>query len=162
MKNTSYPHLKKYLKKVLTFQKSYDIINISNETSKLNLKKEVYFMEKKMTRVEMFNAIKAIPAVAENEDMVEFLDHQIELASKKSVRKADKEKLAENEVIKTELLSVLTENGDTVTNIMKKSDVFMGMPTLTSQRITSLLSALVAEEKAINYKEKGKSYYKLA
>ena len=119
-------------------------------------------MEKKMTRVEMFNAIKAIPAVAENEDMVEFLDHQIELASKKSVRKADKEKLAENEVIKTELLSVLTENGDTVTNIMNKSDVFMGMPTLTSQRITSLLTALVAEEKAINYKEKGKSYYKLA
>ena len=126
-------------------------------------------MEKKFTKAETFGIIKDIvnktdmnESVITKDEVMAFLDRQIELASKKSVRKVDKEKLAENEVIKTELLSVLTENGDTVTNIMKKSDVFMGMPTLTSQRITSLLSTLVAEEKAINYKEKGKSYYKLA
>lgn len=119
-------------------------------------------MEKKMTRVEMFNMIKAVPAVAENKDMVDFLDHQIELASKKSARKVDKEKLAENDVIRAELLTILTDVGDTVTNIIKKSEVLSTMPTLTSQRVTSILGSLVSEDKVANYKEKGKSYYKLA
>ena len=29
----------------------------------------------KMTRVEMFNAIKAVPQVAENQEMVDFIDN---------------------------------------------------------------------------------------
>ena len=43
-------------------------------------------MEKtRMTRVEMFNAIKA--RVTDNAEMVAFLDHQIELIENKSVKK---------------------------------------------------------------------------
>ena len=41
-------------------------------------------MTKKMTKKDYFNELKNIPAVAENEALMNFIDHEIELLEKKN------------------------------------------------------------------------------
>ena len=43
-----------------------------------------------MTKIEMFNAIANVPAVAANAEMVEFLTHEAELVAKRNARRSDK------------------------------------------------------------------------
>ena len=49
--------------------------------------------EKKITKREKFAMLKAIPAVAENAMLVEFIDHEMELLAKKN--SADKKPTAQ-------------------------------------------------------------------
>ena len=49
--------------------------------------------EKKITKAQKFAMLKAIPAVAENEMLVEFIDHEMELLAKKN--SADKKPTAQ-------------------------------------------------------------------
>jgi 3-phenylpropionate/cinnamic acid dioxygenase small subunit len=76
-------------------------------------------MEKKITKAQMFAMIKA--EVADNADMVSFLDHEIELLDKKATykKKANDKKQTENDAIKAEILTVLsTDKGMTSTEVM--------------------------------------------
>ena len=50
-------------------------------------------MEKKMTKIEMFSAIREV--VSENAEMVAFIDHEIELISKKAASKTGAERKAQ-------------------------------------------------------------------
>ena len=64
-------------------------------------------MTKKMTKVEMFSAIREV--VSENAEMVAFIDHEIELISKKAASKKPTKVQVENEGFKAEILAYLTE-----------------------------------------------------
>lgn len=112
---------------------------------------------KKMTKVEMFNAIKAV--VADNEDFVAFIDHEIELLQKKSTNKKATKTQIENEGIKETILAVLTDEGATVTEIQGKDDTLVS---LSNQRVSALLRQLVADEKAVKVVEGKKSLFKIA
>lgn len=111
-------------------------------------------MTKKMTKVEMFNAIKAV--VADNEEFVAFIDHEIELLNRKSSNKKATKTQVENEGFKEEILNVLDVRGATVTEIQAKSEVLSG---LTNQRVSALLRQLVNDGKAVKSVEGKKSLF---
>ena len=94
----------------------------------------------KMTRVEMFNAIKAIPQVAENQEMVDFIDKQIaQLAKRKSAEsKTQKENKALMEVV-VDAMTVLDKPA-TATQIMK-SDAYLSE--LSLPKVSALLKKLI-------------------
>lgn len=96
----------------------------------------------KMTRVEMFNAIKAIPQVADNQEMVDFIDKQIaQLAKRKSVEsKTQKENKALMEVVVDAM--VLLNKPATATQIMK-SDAYLSE--LSLPKVSALLKKLIED-----------------
>lgn len=96
----------------------------------------------KMTRVEMFNAIKAIPQVADNQEMVDFIDKQIaQLAKRKSVEsKTQKENKALMEVV-VDAMRVLDKPA-TATQIMK-SDAYLSE--LSLPKVSALLKKLIED-----------------
>lgn len=96
----------------------------------------------KMTRVEMFNAIKAVPQVAENQEMVDFIDKQIaQLAKRKSAEsKTQKENKALMEVV-VDAMTVLGKPA-TATQIMK-SDAYLSE--LSLPKVSALLKKLIED-----------------
>ena len=97
-----------------------------------------------MTKKEMFSAIRNI--VADNAEMVAFIDHEIELLNRKSnsPKKPTKTQI-ENEALKAEIVSYLTEV-DVPKNIKELQTEMDSLSGLTNQRITHLLTDLVKRE----------------
>ena len=112
----------------------------------------------KITKAEMFAMIKEVEGVKENDAMVAFIDHELELLAKKASNKKPTKTQEENEGFKAELLNVLTSEGMTVTEIQSKSDVLGG---LSNQRVSALLRQLVADGKVAKNVDKKKSYFSL-
>ena len=97
-----------------------------------------------MTKREMFTAIREV--VLDNEEMVAFIDHEIELLNKKasSARKPTKTQI-ENEGFKTTIVAYLTEV-DTLKCIKEIQAEIPELAELSNQRITHLLTDLVNKE----------------
>ena len=114
-------------------------------------------MEKKITKKEMFTKIRE--AVVDNADMVEFIDHEIALLDKKSASKKPTKTQEANEGLKTVILSVLTADGKTASEVLAASNEFAG---LSNQKISSLLNALVKDGKVVKETDNRKSVFKLA
>lgn len=112
----------------------------------------------KVTKAEMFAMIKEVEGVKENEAMVAFIDHELELLAKKASNKKPTKTQEENEGIKTEILNVLTNEGATVTEIQSKSIV---LGDLSNQRVSALLRQLIADGKVVKTVDKKKSYFSL-
>lgn len=96
-------------------------------------------MTKKVTKREMFNAIKAVAEVAANEDMVAFIDHELELLDKKSSTKSGKPTATQvaNEALKVEILTGLSETeGKTVSELIKSVEALSG---LSNQKVSAVL-----------------------
>lgn len=113
----------------------------------------------KVTKKEMFEMLKGVAGVAENADMVAFIDHEIELLNKKSANKKATKTQEENVGIKAEILNVLTADGATVSEIQAKSDV---LSALSNQRVSALLRQLVESGNVVKTVDKKKSYFSLA
>lgn len=116
-------------------------------------------MTKKMTKVEMFSAIREV--VSENAEMVAFIDHEIELISKKAASKKPTKVQIENESFKAEILAYLTEVGKAVT-IKEMQSAVERLAGLSNQKMTHLLSALVEEKKISKEYEKKTPFYSIA
>lgn len=114
-------------------------------------------MTKKMTKIQMFEAIKA--AVADNEDFVSFIDHEIELLNKKASNKKATKTQVENEGFKAEIMAVLTSEGATVTEIQSKSEVLGG---LSNQRVSALLRLLKEDGKVVRTTDGKKTLFSVA
>ena len=115
-------------------------------------------MAKKMTKVEMFSAIRE--AVSENAEMVAFIDHEIELISKKATSKKPTKVQVENEGFKAEILAYLTEVGKAVT-IKEMQSAVECLAGLSNQKMTHLLSALIDEKKISTEYEKKTPFYSI-
>ena len=113
-----------------------------------------------MTKREMFNAIRN--AVIDNEEMVAFIDHEIDLLNRKSTstRKPTKTQL-ENDSFKTEIIAHLTEV-DAPKSIKELQAEMPSIAELTNQRITHLLTDLVKAEKLTKVYIKHTPYYSVA
>ena len=112
----------------------------------------------KVTKAQMFAMIKEVEGVKENDEMVAFIDHELELLAKKSANKKPTKTQEENEGIKAEILNVLTDEGVTVSDLQSKSDVLSG---LSNQRVSALLRQLIADGKVAKNVDKKKSYFSL-
>ena len=114
-------------------------------------------MATKMTKKEMFNAIRAM--VIDNQEMVDFIDHEIELLNKKSsgLRKPTETQI-ENEGFKADIIRVLTD-ADTLLTITEICEACNFPETMSNQRVTHLLTALRKEKKVRREYVKRKAYF---
>lgn len=113
-----------------------------------------------MTKREMFNEILAV--VADNAEMVEFINHEIELLNRKSstVRKPTKNQL-ENEGFKADIVDYL-KDADAPKTIKELQTAIPSLANLTNQRITHLLTDLVKAETLTKNYVKKTPYYSVA
>ena len=115
---------------------------------------------KKVTKREKFEMLKALSEVQANPMLTEFIDHELELLAKKnaSEKKPTAQQMA-NEGIKDAIINCLRENGGlmTVTDVQKSCDA---CAELSNQRVSSLLRQLKDDGKVERVEEKRKAYFK--
>lgn len=119
---------------------------------------------KKMTKREKFEMLKAIPAVADNSLLVEFIDHELELLAKKNASATGERKLTEtqkvNETIKDGILEGMADNRlYTITELIKEVPACAG---LTNQKVSAIVRQMYdcsnpTIEKVV---DKRKSYFR--
>ncbi len=117
----------------------------------------------KITKKDNFNALLAIPAVAENEALVAFINHELELLAKKAENRSTKPTVrqAENAEIKTEIVASL-EDG----KMYRCAEIKALIPALANgegtQRTARLCNDLVVEGKLVKSIDKKVVYFALA
>lgn len=116
-------------------------------------------MANKMTQKDYFNEIIALARANDRMDIVTFAEGRIEALNKKSGSKKPTKTQEENVSLKEEIVSVLTSEGATVTEIQTKSEV---LGTLSNQRVSALLKQLVEAGRVVKTIEKKKSYFSIA
>lgn len=116
--------------------------------------------EKKITKREKFAMLKAIPAVAENAMLVEFIDHEMELLAKKN--SADKKPTAQqvaNKGIADAIVSAMMNEPDrlfTITEIIKSVPECAD---LTNQRVSAIVRGLIGVS-VERVEDKRKAYFR--
>lgn len=126
--------------------------------------------EKKITKAMKFADVKAIlngetPVHGCSlDELIDFIDNEIALLAKKNApnSKAKTKANAENEARKTAILEVLTAEPNRLFTATEIVAVLNDPVNMTSQRVSSLLTAMVAEGTVEKSTEKRKSYYRLA
>jgi len=112
----------------------------------------------KITKAQKFAMLKAIPAVAENAMLVEFIEHELELLAKKnSAEKKPTAQQTANEGIKTAILNGM-ESGKAyaVTEIIKSVPECAD---LTNQRVSALMRQMVESGAVVRTEDKRKAYF---
>ena len=115
--------------------------------------------EKKITKKEYFSQLREI--VKDNENLVNFIDHELELLNKKSNSKTPSKTQIENENIKNEIVKVLTEMEKplTITDIQNSNE---NLAQFSNQKISALLTQLVNAKIVVRTTDKKKAYFSLA
>lgn len=117
---------------------------------------------KKVTKKDYFNAITAYlqgeDTTISVEDMLAFVEHEVELLSKKNATKKPNTK---NDGVKADILAVLA-TGDkfTVTEIIKANPTFVEQE-MSTQKISAILKLLENDGKVVKTTDKKKSYYSI-
>lgn len=122
-------------------------------------------MTKKMTKKEMFAMVIATIEATEvenREEMVNFLNHEVELLEKKSSKSGTTKTQKENLVLMEQLKEALSEMTEAVTISEFQAKSTHEVATLSNQKLSALLKKLVEEEKTVvKTVEKKKSYFAL-
>lgn len=115
---------------------------------------------KKLTKRDHFNTLLTIPAVSENPVLVDFINHELELLSKKN--STDKKPTATqqaNNALKEAIIDLLVDgNPYTVSQIIKEVPECAG---LSNQKVSALMVQLVNEGQVEKVIEKRVSHFKL-
>lgn len=115
---------------------------------------------KKMTKKEMFAEILKVKGVAENTAMVNFINREIELLTRKGSKSTPSKTQIENEGIKKIIVKVLTGNEPmTISDIQAQNET---LSVLSNQKISALLTLLIKENKVIRTEIKKKAYFTVA
>lgn len=116
---------------------------------------------RKPTKRDYFNALLNIEDVKSNPNLVEFIEHELELLAKKnsSEKKPTAVQVA-NEGIKGVILETLADAGKMLTiSEMQKANEELGE--LSNQRISALVRQLLNDGKVERVEDKRKAYFKL-
>lgn len=114
-----------------------------------------------MTKREMFVAIANVAEVASNEEMMNFINHEIELLDNRKGKgsKGMTKTQKENEGIKELILATLAEIGEKATvSDLVTTDALNGY---SNQKISALLRQLVASGQVEKTMEKKKAFFSL-
>ena len=120
---------------------------------------------KKITKRERFAEILAIPAVASNPELVEFINHEIELLDRKnSGEKKLTPQQEANAVIKANVLELAMANPDRLFTIGELLKEVPDLPEdMTSQRMTAIVRQMwYTDLTMVKTVDKRKSYFQLA
>ena len=110
-----------------------------------------------MTKKEMFNLIATVNA--DNAEIVEFCNHQIDLLSAKSAKKTPTKTQKENEGIMDTIAEVLsTVEKATVSEVISADDRLAGF---SNQKISALLRKMVSDGRVVKTIEGKKAYFAL-
>ena len=118
---------------------------------------------RKPTKRDRFNTLLGIPAVAENADLVEFINHEIELLDKKnSAERKPTPKQIENDGFKSDILAYMEPD-----TLYSSADLTKSVPSIVAagisgSRVTAMLTQLVNAGAIVRTEEKRKGFYSLA
>jgi viroplasmin and RNaseH domain-containing protein len=120
-------------------------------------------MEKKLTKKEMFAKLYSIVENLELNDKNEilgFIDHEVELLEKKASAKGQTKTQKENVGIKGVIVKVLEDNGNpmTITDMLACEE----LKDYTNQKISALCKQLVDNGDIVKSTDKRKTYFSLA
>ena len=118
----------------------------------------------KVTRVDAMNICKALVLDSKREDSAEVmavLDKMIESLSKKSVSKADKARVEENENIRSTILEVLAGKRMRVSDITKAVNETLGTD-YTSNKVSAQVTVLKGDGSVLREVDKKIAYFTVA
>ena len=115
---------------------------------------------KKLTKRDYYNTLLKIEDVKKNEDLVNFINHEIELLEKKnSAEKKPTAQQSENNGIKDAIVNGMApQRNYTITDIIKEVPE---CSELTNQRVSALIRQLIADGKVERFEEKRKAYFRV-
>lgn len=114
---------------------------------------------KKVTKREYYGMILGMAEVQERQDLVDFINHEVELLDKKASNKRPTKVQVENENIKNIILKTLT-NLDRVATISEIQEANEELQELSNQKISALLKLLINDNKVTRIEDKRKAYFK--
>ena len=118
---------------------------------------------RKPTKRDNFNALLAIPAVAENSALVDFINHEIELLDKKnSAERKPTPKQVENAGFKSDIVAYMEQGVQYLSADLAKSVPSIVAAGISGNRVTAMLTQLVNEGTLVRTEDKRKNYYSLA
>ena len=117
-------------------------------------------MEKKITKKERFNQLLGIAEVSANEELVAFIQHEIELLEKKSAKSGVTKTQKENEEIMNRLYAELSEiNGVVTISEFQKISEYASQ--FSNQKISALFKTMIEKKGTVEKSiVKGKTYFK--
>lgn len=118
----------------------------------------------KVTRVNAIEVSKALVSASDRQDkdeIMEVLDKMLVTLSKKSVSKADKERIAENDTIKATILDVLANGKGRVSDITKGVNDILGTD-YTSNKVSAQVTVLKNDGMIIREVDKKVAYFSIA
>ena len=115
----------------------------------------------KVTKKERFAQLLEIAEVKKNEELVKFINHELELLEKKSGSKRQTETQKANEELMTVIADTLAtcEKAVTVSELMKTS-TFKDTD-YSNQKLSAMLKKMVDNGTVVKTVEKKKSYFSL-
>ena len=119
---------------------------------------------KKVTKKERFEMIKEIVLntnVEDKNEMIEFINREIELLNKKRTSGSKTAKQKENDELAEKLYEVLAEIGRpvTVSELQKENDEFGA---LSNQKVSALMKMLKSAGRVVRVDDKKKAYFSIA
>ena len=115
-------------------------------------------MEKKITKKQMYEMIMG---ETNNQEIITFCKHEIELLDKKSSNSSQTETQVENEKIKIAIVESLTKIAKSVT-ITELQELDTEMAKFSNQKLSALLKQLVASKQVIRTEDKKKAYFSVS
>lgn len=116
---------------------------------------------RKLTKRELFGQARELAIANDREDLVAFIDHELELLDKKASASGNSKTQKENLEIIERLYSELAniDRAVTISEFQKESE-YAG--TLSNQKISALFKKLVDNGRVIKTVDKKKSYFSVA
>ena len=116
---------------------------------------------RKLTKRELFGQARELAIANDREDLVAFIDHELELLDKKASASGNSKTQKENLEIIERLYSELAniDRAVTISEFQKESE-YAG--TLSNQKISALFKKLVDNGRIIKTVDKKKSYFSVA
>ena len=116
-------------------------------------------MNKKLTKKDHFAALLALADVQENQTLVDFINHELELLSKKnSTERKPTAAQKENEIVKATILAALTTTPAQISELQK---THAELAEISNQKISALLRQLIIDNKVVRTEDKKKALFAL-
>ena len=119
---------------------------------------------KKMTKRDYFNQLLALDEVKGNENLVKFIEHELELLAKKNASGEGKLTATQiaNNGIKEEILECMGNEPNRLFTISEMQKLFPCCAEMSNQRVSALVRQLVNDGKVERLEEKRKAVFRIA
>lgn len=117
---------------------------------------------KKVTKRDNFNKLLTIEEVANDTQLVEFINHELELLDKKSASHSTAKTANQkaNEEIKKSIVNALVNIGKSTISDLQKANEDMAQ--YSNQKLSALLKQMVDSGEVVRTTDKKKAYFEVA